>query len=168
MTYQTERANEHVAATVEQLSRLYDEHERETSRIQRLANNFTARLAEPIVLIAVMGLMMAWIVGNLVARPVGWAPLDEFPFPSLEFIATVTALLVALLILTTQRSQDELADRRARLTLQIAALSEKKIAKVIELLEEQRRDNPLLPARTDSSADQMAVSTDPSNELTSD
>jgi mxaJ protein len=38
---------------------------------------------------------------------------------------------VALLILTTQRHEDQLAEKRARLTLQIAVVSENKIAKVI-------------------------------------
>jgi uncharacterized membrane protein len=82
--------------------------------------------------------------------------LEEFPFPDLGFIATIAALLVALLILTTQRHEEELAESRAQLTLHIALLSERKIAKVIALLEEQRRDNPLLPSRTDYEAAAMA------------
>ncbi len=38
--------------------------------------------------------------------------LEEFPFPDLGFIATIAALLVALLILTTQRHEEELAESR--------------------------------------------------------
>ena len=72
----------------------------------------------------------------------------------------VGALLVALLILTTQRHEEELAESRAQLTLHIATLSERKIAKVIELLEEQRRDNPLLPSRIDDEATEMAQPAD--------
>ena len=84
-----------------------------------------------------------------------------FPFPDLGFIATIGALLVALLILTPQRRhEEELAESRAQLTLHIAMLSERKIAKVIELLEEQRRDNPLLPSRIDDEATEMAQPAD--------
>ena len=73
----------------------------------------------------------------------------------------MSAFLVALLILTTQRHEDVLAERRAQLTLQIAVLAEKKIAKVIELLEEQRRDNPMLADRVDAEANSMARAADP-------
>ena len=105
--------------------------------------------------------MIAWVVGNYAARLMGSTALEEFPFPDLGFLVTIAALIVALLILTTQRHEEELADKRARLTLQIAVLSEKKIAKLIELMEEQRRDNPLLPSRVDREADAMATASDP-------
>jgi uncharacterized membrane protein len=67
--------------------------------------------------------------------------------------------------LTTQRHEDVLAEKRARLTLQIAVLSEKKIAKIIELLEDQRRENPLLTSRPDTEAASMASATDPEASL---
>ena len=47
------------------------------------------------------------------------------------------------------------------MTLQIAVLGEKKITKGIELLEEQRRDNPMLRSRIDLEAQAMATATDP-------
>lgn len=113
-------------------------------------------------LVGIFGLAIAWITGNYVARLIGWTALEEFPFPDLGFIATIAALLVTLLILTTQRHEEQLAETRAQLTLRIAMLSERKIAKVIELLEEQRRDNPLLPSREDREAADMA---EPSNHI---
>ena len=99
-------------------------------------------------------------VGNYVARATGSVALEEFPFPDLGFSATIGVLLVALLILTTQRHKEELAENRAQLTLHIAMLSERKIAKVIELLEEQRRDNALLPSRIDDEATELAQRAD--------
>ena len=146
----------HVEASVEQLALLYERHEERTGPVQRAANRITAALGRPGSLLAIFGLVVAWTVGNIVAHALGSAALDEFPFPDLEFVATITALLVALLILTTQRHEEELAEQRARLTLHIATLSETKIAKVIALLEEQRRDNPMLPSRADAEASHMA------------
>ena len=134
---------------MQQLAQLYDEHDRAAAPIQRLANRATAALGRPLALTIIFGTIIAWMAGNHAAHMAGWTALEEFPFPDLDFIATVTALLVALLILTTQRHEEELAEKRARLTLQIAVLSKKKIAKVIALLEEQRRDNPMLPLRID-------------------
>ena len=147
--------------TIAHLTTLYETHHRAASPMQRVANRITAALARPVALTAIMLLIIAWMVGNVVAKASGSTALEEFPFPDLDFIVTVTALLVALLILTTQRHEDTLAERRAQLTLQIAAVSEQKIAKVIALLEEQRRDNPLLASRPDSEATEMSHSADP-------
>ena len=156
---------DHVDETVEQLFRLYERQDQRTGRVQRIANRITVALARPVALVAIFGVVLAWTIGNMTARAIGSPALEEFPFPDLGFILTVAALLVALLILTTQRHEEEQAERRARLTLHIAALSEKKIAKVIALLEEQRRDNPLLPSRHDPEATRMAVTVDPASHL---
>lgn len=151
----------HEEATVQQLAELYDQHEQAVSPVQRFANRVTAGLGRPLALAIIIGLVIAWVVGNYAARLMGSTAFEEFPFPDLGFLVTIAALVVALLILTTQRHEEELADKRARLTLQIAVLSEKKIAKLIELMEEQRRDNPLLPSRVDREADAMATASDP-------
>ncbi len=147
-------------STVEQIAKLYDRHQERTTRVQRLANRVTRALGRPMSLVVIFGTALAWVIGNYVARAMGSTALEEFPFPDLGFIATVAALLVALLILTTQRHEEELAESRAQLTLHIAMLSERKIAKVIELLEEQRRDNPLLPSRVDHEAADMSQPSD--------
>ena len=76
-------------------------------------------------------------------------------------MATLAAFFITLLILTAQRHANELADKRAQLTLLIALLNEKKSAKIIELLEEQRRDNPFLTSRVDAQAAEMARAADP-------
>ena len=149
--------------TVDQLAKLYDRHDQRTSRIQRAADRMTSALGQPVSLLVIFGLAIAWVVGNYIARSIGSTALEEFPFPDLAFVATIAALLVALLILTTQRHQEALAENRAQLTLHIAMLSERKIAKVIELLEEQRRDNPMLPTRVDAEAAELA---EPSNHET--
>lgn len=146
--------------TVDQLARLYDRHDQRTTSVQRLANRMTAALGRPMSLVVIFGTGIAWVTGNYAARLLGSTALDEFPFPDLEFVATISALLVALLILTTQRHGEVLAESRAQLTLHIAMMSERKIAKVIALLEEQRRDNPMLPSRTDTEASDMARPSD--------
>ena len=157
----TDGESDHVEHTAEQLAALYDQQQRTASPVQRAVNRVTAALGRPVALSIVTLLILGWAAGNYALRAAGWQALEEFPFPDLALVATIVALLVALLILTTQRHEDELAERRARLTLHIAVLSEKKIAKVIELLEEQRRDNPLLPSRADAEAAAMAQASDP-------
>jgi hypothetical protein len=55
----------------------------------------------------------------------------------------------------TPRAEDEL-NAREILTLELAILSERKIAKVIELLEELRRDSPRVVDRADQQPERMA------------
>ena len=71
------------------------------------------------------------------------------------------ALYVTLLILTTQRREDQLAGYREQLTLELAILGEQKSAKIIYLLEEMRRDSPALSDRVDAEAAAMSVAADP-------
>lgn len=150
-----------VEETAEQLAALHHEHERATAPVQKLANRVTATLGRPGTLAVILLLIMVWMVGNYIARKMGVSAADQFPFPDLAFFATVAALLIALLILTTQQHQNQLAERRSQLTLQISILSEKKIAKVIALIEEQRRESPVLASRTDNEAEAMSRPVDP-------
>jgi uncharacterized membrane protein len=74
---------------------------------------------------------------------------------------------MVVLILATQRREDQLAQHREQLILELALLSEQKTAKVIELLEEFRRDNPHIHDRIDRQADAMAQPADPQQVLDS-
>jgi uncharacterized membrane protein len=68
--------------------------------------------------------------------------------------------LTATLILITQNRQTQEAEQRSQLDLQVNLVAEQKIAKVIELLEELRRDLPTVRDRVDSKANAMARSVD--------
>ena len=83
------------------------------------------------------------------------------PFVWLDGLVGLGALYIALLILITRRRADQLAQHREQRTLELAILNEQKTAKVIELLEEMRRDTPNLCDRVDHEAAAMAVPADP-------
>ena len=72
---------------------------------------------------------------------------------------------MVILILATQQREYQLAQLREQLTLELAILSEQKTAKVIQLLEESRRDNPLIRDRVDQEAEAMAQPADPQSVL---
>ena len=61
--------------------------------------------------------------------------------------------------------EDQLAQLHEQLNLELANLSEQKTAKVIQLLEESRRDNPLIRNRVDQVAEAMAQPADPQSVL---
>ena len=105
--------------------------------------------------------VVGWSAGNVLAMAAGHRPIDPPPFAWLALASSITALCVTVLILTAQRRDDELAQHREQLTLELAILSDRKLAKIIELLEESRRDNPLLDNRVDRAAEDMARPADP-------
>ncbi len=152
---------DHVEAAVRQMAELHEAHARDITPLQRLVVRVTAALGRPTSLMAALALLLGWLVFNAWGPLLGLTAFDPYPFPVLELVATVVALLTTLLILATQRREEEFARRRAQLTLQLTALTEHKIAKVIGLLEEQRRENPMLPTRADPEAEEMSKAADP-------
>lgn len=66
--------------------------------------------------------MAGWVAFNLVLIGAGRQPLDEPPFAWLELFASLLALVMTVMILTTQR-RDELAGHRDQLTLELAIMS---------------------------------------------
>jgi uncharacterized membrane protein len=70
------------------------------------------------------------------------------------------------MILTSQSRADRFANLREQMTLESTLLTEQKTRKIIELLEEFRRDSPGVRDRRDLEAEQMAAKTDPHEVLT--
>ena len=73
---------------------------------------------------------------------------------------TTGTLFIAVLILTTQRREDQLANHRLQLILELTILNDQRSSKIIELLEEIRRDNPEIFDRVDDTAAAMSVPSD--------
>ena len=78
-----------------------------------------------------------------------------------EMGVDMAALLIATGVLVQQTRQDKLAEQRSHLILQINLLTEQKIAKLIELMEELREDLPNIRDREDWEAQIMQQATDP-------
>lgn len=148
---------DHEAESVEAVANFHRDHYRRASRLQRSIDAITERLGRPAAVIALLAVIVLW-AGFAAWRGAG--RVDQPSFAWLELAATLAALLVSVLILVTQRREDQLADRRAQLTLELALLADKKSAKIIALLEELRRDQPDVADRVDSESDAMAKPTD--------
>lgn len=109
--------------------------------------------------------VIGWMGLNLLAAAFGHRPVDRPPFPWLAAAVSLVSLYMVVLLLATQRREDELARERELLLLELAILSEQKMAKMIQLLEEARRDNPLIRDRVDQEAEVMAQPADPQSVL---
>jgi len=135
-------------------------HHLEAPRLQRGLDRITAIIGWP-GFVALLGLMVTtWIACNLAAASLGFSPVDPPPFAGLESGSAIGSLMIVTLILSTQRREDQLADRRSQLTMELAISNDQKIAKIIALLEESRRDNPAITDRVDDKARAMSSPSD--------
>ena len=149
---------DHIQQTIDTIAGVHARHLRETTRAHRFMRVSVSWVGRP-RFIALLSLFIGgWIAANLLLGP---RAFDPPPFAILEVIGTLGAVYITVLILITAQREKELGEHREQLTLQLAILAEQKSAKIIQLIEEARRDNPLITNRHDAEAAEMAVHADP-------
>jgi uncharacterized membrane protein len=111
-------------------------------------------------------IIVAWITLNLFYKLLGFPLFDSPPFAWLQDTVSITALLMTVFVLITQNRQAKFAEQRRHLDLQINLLTERKVSKIIELLEDLRRDLPSVKNRVDAEAEAMQEPVDPHTALT--
>jgi len=151
----------HIEETIRSIARLEAEHDENATPLQLAVDRVTALLSHPWFIGVLTAVVVGWISLNLLAAPLGYRPIDPPPFSWLGGAVSLVSLYMVVSILVTQQREDLLARHRELLILELAILSEQKIAKVIQLLEENRRDNPLIRNRVDQEAETMARPADP-------
>ena len=150
----------HVQQGIDTIADVHARHLEQVPRARRLVEYLVSWVARPGFIVALTVVIVAWISANLVLAPKGWA-FDPAPFPILQDIGTALALYITILILITAKREKEIGEHREQLTLQLAILSEQKSAKTIQLIEEARRDNPMIDDRDDAEATELGKPTDP-------
>ena len=156
---------QHARDSVQSIVELKSQHARGATRGDRFAERLVSTLGRPAFLGSVLVFVIVWIAGNVAAPSMHLPIVDAPPFYWLQGAVSLTALCLTILILSTQRRLDRLAEERAQLTLQVALVGEQKLAKVIALLEELRSDHPEIVDRHDPQAAAMAEPTDPQSVL---
>jgi uncharacterized membrane protein len=156
---------EHVESTVQAIAGLHAEHEAQASRTEQLIDAITSWLGRPLATLILVLFVTIWIGANLCLRVFRLPQFDTPPFAWLDLAGSWGAMFMTTIILASQRRAQILAGHREQLMLQLAFLSDHKQAKIISLLEELRRDDPLIENRPDRQAEAMTRTTDPSDVL---
>jgi uncharacterized membrane protein len=151
----------HIEDTIQAIAKLHSDHRLEAGALQRLVERSTGWIGRPRFLAGMTVAIGIWVVANTAVLLGGATPWDPPPFGWLQGGLGLLALYVTVLILTTQRREDQLAGYREQLTLELAILGEQKSAKIIALLEEMRRDSTSLRDRVDEEAAAMSIPADP-------
>lgn len=146
----------HVAETLETVADLHKRSEREVPRHQRSIEASTALLGRSATVFVMMGAVVVWVLVNATLR----APPDPPPFVGLQVVSSVGALLMTTMLWATQIRQRKPVEERERLEFQISLLMERKLTKLIALVEELRRDMPDVINRIDPVAEAMTHTVD--------
>jgi uncharacterized membrane protein len=150
----------HIEETVRTAAELQEEHDREATSFERNIARTTRFFGSPHFFACLTIGVALWVAINLAATPMRRVPFDKPPFQGLQGIIALGVLYMTILIFGTQQREQKMATRRARLTLQLAMINEQKSAKIIEQLEDLRRDSPFIRNRVDEKADAMSTPAD--------
>jgi len=140
--------------------------ERKVNYHQRLIERATSGLGRPLAVYVILLIVVMWILINMFHRLLGVPLFDSPPFAWLQDTVSIAALLMTVIVLVTQNRQEKFSEQRRHLDLQVTLLTERKVSKIIELLEDLRRDLPSVKNRVDAEADAMQEPVDPHTALT--
>ena len=149
--------SQHIVQNIEAICAVHARAEENVQRHQRYVEWVTSLVGRAVFPYCILAFIGLWVLVNSIMAE----PFDPRPFGMLQGIVSACALLTATVVLFTQTRQARMGDRRAHLDLQMSLLTEQKIAKLIALVEELRRDMPTVKNRYDAEATAMQQPADP-------
>ncbi len=154
-----------VDEAIESIAELERRAEDDVSGHQRWIERVTQRIGQPRMVYLIFAFVALWVATNTFFYFDHRGTLDPPPFYGLQGIVSLTALLMTVLILTTEHRVSQIAILRNRLDLQINLLTERKVAKIIDMLDEMRRDSPSIPTHNDPEVRELRERMDPQEVL---
>jgi uncharacterized membrane protein len=142
----------HIDQNVESIVSLQRREWETVSLSQRRVERLSRFIGRPIYLTVLLGIVAAWVVYNSSAAAWGLKPFDAPPFEMLDGIMSLIALITTTIVLIAQNRQAKLEQQHTHLALQVNLLTEQKVTKLIHLIEELRRDLPMVKDRHDPQA----------------
>ncbi len=158
----SESERDQISQNIEAVQDFYSREDQKVSFSQRLLERVSLAIGTPIYLGAVIVFAFIWMLVNFVVHRYGKVAFDPPPFFWLQGLIGMGALLTATVVLSKQNRLAKLAEQRAHLDLKVTLLTEQKAAKLIDLLEELRRDLPNVKNRHDPEATALQHSMNPS------
>ena len=150
-----------ISANIDAVVALHAYAEQQVDAHQRTVESLTAWLGRPQFFYGILVGVSLWMVVNGAAPYLHLTRWDDPPFFWMQGVIGLGALLMTTVILITQNRQGKLAERREQLDLQMSLLTEQRTAKIIDLLEELRRDMPSVQNRVDLEAEALTKTVGP-------
>jgi uncharacterized membrane protein len=151
---------EHIDQNIENVVAITKREWEQLGHWQRRVEHIGRFVSRPVYIVGLLSFAGAWVAVNVAASLYGRKPFDPFPFPLLDGILTLCALLTTTVVLIAQSRQAKLVQQHTHLDLQVSLLTEQKVSAIIRLLEELRRDLPMVKNRHDPQASVLQEAAD--------
>jgi uncharacterized membrane protein len=145
---------------LELLTRFQDGEEARISGIQLAIERISRFFGSPAYFAFAVAFIVLWIAVNEFGMHQRWHHVDASPFFWLQGLVSSNALLLTVAVLIRQNRMAHVAEHRAHLDLQINLLTEQKVTKVLQIIDELRRDLTALRGRPDEEVTEMSKPAD--------
>jgi len=123
------KGSDHVGKTIEDTVKLESQDKTPSEAIADRIAGFTGSMLFVWLHVAWFSV---WISVNIPWG--GFQPFDPYPFKFLTMIVSLEAIFLSTFILMSENRQARLADRRARVNLQVDMIAEREVTKLMELI----------------------------------
>ena len=161
MTSPSDAEQDQISQNIGAVQGFYSREQQRISRTQRALEHLSRVIGQPGFLGAALLVVAAWMVANTMLKVFGLREFDPAPFFWLQGLVSLTSLVTTSIVLIKQNRLAGLAEQRAHLDLKVTLLTEQKAAKLIDLMEELRRDLPNVKNRADPDAEALQKSMNP-------
>jgi uncharacterized membrane protein len=138
---------------LELLANYKDREEAQISGLQLAIERVSQFFGSPAFFAFAVLFIAAWTVFNAWGARRGWVHVDSPPYFWLQGLVSSNALLLTVAVLIRQKRMSQMAEHRAHLDLQINLLTEQKVTKLLQLVDELRRELTELRGRTAADAE---------------
>jgi uncharacterized membrane protein len=145
---------------LELLTRFEAGENAQISGMQTLIERISRFFGSPAYFAFALAFIVLWMLVNGWAVHAGFHPIDEPPFSWLQGLVSSNALLLTVAVLIRQNRMAQVAEHRSHLDLQINLLSEQKVTKILQIVDELQRDLTALQGRADSEVAEMTKPAD--------
>jgi uncharacterized membrane protein len=145
---------------LELLTSFEDGEDAEISGFQLVIERVSAFFGSPAYFASAVVFILLWTLANGWASHLGAHPLDEPPFFWLQGLVSSNALLLTVAVLIRQNRMAKMAEHRAHLDLQINLLSEQKVTKILQIVDQLQRELTALRDRPDAQVQELTKPAD--------
>lgn len=149
-----------VSENIGTIAEFYARHEEHVTATQRIVEKVALFLGGPVYVAGSIVFILCWVLVNITATDLHFKTFDPAPFSLLQGIVSVNAFIISTTVLIRQNRMSRLADHHAHLDLQVNLLTEEKTSKIIELLDQLRRDLPNVKNKVDDETEELSKPAD--------
>jgi uncharacterized membrane protein len=156
----SDRLSSSAKDNLELLAAFEDGENAQISGAQQLIERVSGFFGSSAYFAFAVAFIVIWMLVNGWGARAGWHPVDAPPFFWLQGLVSSNALLLTVAVLIRQNRMAKVAAHRSHFDLQINLLSEQKVTKILQIVDELQRELTALRSRPDSEVAEMTKPAD--------